>query len=158
MNKISRKVPIKNILYMFSYIWDKAENIDFTYLNNNDDFDSSNILAKLFIENIKEIKKRGLYKEYKEKKEEIRGIKGKIDFKESINKMSLENAKAFCQYDELEENNLINRLIIPTVYIIIVSALIPEVSNNIYLIVVFEIFIRNFYDFFFLILTRKFLR
>ena len=57
MNRNNRKVPIKNILYMFSYIWDKAENIDFTYLNNNDDFDSSNILARLFLENIKEIKK-----------------------------------------------------------------------------------------------------
>ena len=49
------------------------------------------------------------------------------------------------KYINKKENNLINRLIIPTVYIIIVSALIPEVSNNIYLIVVFEIFIRNFY-------------
>lgn len=116
MNRINRKVPIKNILYMFSYIWDKAENIDFTYLNNNDNFDSANILTRLFLENIKEIKKRGLYKEYKEEREEIRGIKGKIDFKESINKMSLENAKAFCQYDELEENNLINQIIKTTAY------------------------------------------
>lgn len=116
MNSLNRKVPIKNILYMFSYIWDKAENIDFTYLDNNDDFDSANVLAKLFLENIKEIKKRGLYKEYKVKKEEIRGIKGKIDFKESINKMSFENAKAFCQYDELEENNLINQIIKTTAY------------------------------------------
>ena len=49
------------------------------------------------------------------------------------------------KYINKKENNLINRLIIPTVYIIIVSALIPKVSNNIYLIVVFEIFIRNFY-------------
>lgn len=116
MNRNNRKVPIKNILYMFSYIWDKAENIDFTYLNDNDDFDSSNILARLFLENIKEIKKRGLYKEYKEKNEELRGIKAKIDFKESINKMSFENAKAVCIYDELEENNLINQIIKTTAF------------------------------------------
>lgn len=116
MSSINRKVPIKNILYMFSYIWDKAENIDFIYLNNNDDFDSSNILARLFLENIKTIKKRGLYKEYKGKSEEIRGIKGKIDFKESINNMSFENAKAVCKYDELEENNLINQIIKTTAY------------------------------------------
>lgn len=111
MNKLERKVPIKNVLYMFSYIWDKAEYIDFEYLDNNDDFDSINILAKLFIENMNDIKKRGLYKEYSENKEEIRGIKGKIDFKESINNMSFENAKAVCIYDELEENNLINQII-----------------------------------------------
>ncbi len=111
MNKLERKVPIKNVLYMFSYIWDKAENIDSEYLDNNDDFDSINILAQLFIENMKTIKKRGLYKEYSENEEEIRGIKGKINFKESINNMSFRNAKTVCIYDELEENNLINQII-----------------------------------------------
>ncbi len=44
-----------------------------------------------------------------------------------------------------EENRRINQLIIPSLYIIIVSALIPSIKENIFLIVVFEIFIRNFY-------------
>ena len=102
----NRKVPIKNILYMFSYIWDKAETIDFALKDNNDDFDSPNILAKLFIENIKDILKIGIYREYKAHTEEIKGIKGKIDFKESMNKLSFENAKAVCEYDNYDENYL----------------------------------------------------
>lgn len=44
-----------------------------------------------------------------------------------------------------ETNNKINKLIIPSVYIIIISALVPTVKENIFLIVIFEIFIRNFY-------------
>ena len=44
-----------------------------------------------------------------------------------------------------EENNKINSIIIPSIYIIVVSALIPVVKENIFLIVIFEIFIRNFY-------------
>ncbi len=44
-----------------------------------------------------------------------------------------------------KENRLVNHLLIPSVYIIIISALIPAISSNIFLIVVFEIFIRNFY-------------
>jgi hypothetical protein len=52
MDKNSRKVPIKNVLYMFSYIRDKAEFFDCTKLSNNDDFDSVNILAELFLINI----------------------------------------------------------------------------------------------------------
>lgn len=35
---------------MFNYILDEAKSIDFEYLDNCDDFDSANILAKLFIE------------------------------------------------------------------------------------------------------------
>lgn len=112
----SRKVPIKNILYMFSYIWDKAEVIDFALKDNNDDFDSPNILAKLFLENIKDILKIGLYREYKSHTEELRGIKGKINFKESLNQLSFENAKAVCEYDNFDENNIINQIIKTTAY------------------------------------------
>ena len=112
----NRKIPIKNVLYMFSYIWDKAEAIDFALKDNNDDFDSPNILAKLFIENIKDILKIGLYIEYKLHKEEIKGIKGKIDFKESLNRLSLKNAKAVCEYDNLDENNIINQIIKTVAY------------------------------------------
>ena len=112
----NRKVPIKNILYMFSYIWDKVEEIDLALKDNNDDFDSPNILAKLFIENIKDIFKIGLYREYKLHIEEIKGIKGKIKFKESLNKLSFENAKEVCEYDNFDENNIINQIIKTTTY------------------------------------------
>lgn len=44
-----------------------------------------------------------------------------------------------------KENRKINQIIIPSAYIIFISALIPTIKENIFLIVVFEIFIRNFY-------------
>lgn len=48
-------------------------------------------------------------------------------------------------YIERKKLNRINQVLIPTVYIILISALIPSIKTNIFLIVVFEIFIRNFY-------------
>lgn len=44
-----------------------------------------------------------------------------------------------------KENRSINYILIPTIYMIIIAALIPTIKENIFLIVVFEIFIRNFY-------------
>lgn len=44
-----------------------------------------------------------------------------------------------------KENRRLNQLIIPSIYIIVVAALLPIVKENIFLIVIFEIFIRNFY-------------
>lgn len=44
-----------------------------------------------------------------------------------------------------KENRKINHLIIPSLYIIVISALVPSVKENVFLIVIFEIFIRNFY-------------
>lgn len=44
-----------------------------------------------------------------------------------------------------KDNRRLNQLIIPSIYIILISAIIPIVKENIFLIVIFEIFIRNFY-------------
>ena len=48
-------------------------------------------------------------------------------------------------YFQNRENRKINQLIIPSIYIIIISALVPSIKENVFLIVIFEIFIRNFY-------------
>ena len=45
-----------------------------------------------------------------------------------------------------KKTSTITKIIVPTVYIIILSALTPYIKNSIFLIVVFEIFIRNFYN------------
>lgn len=105
------KVPIKNALFMYSYIWDKVENKDYTNLSAEDDFKSSNIYAELFLINISKIIKRGLYKEYIVRNDELSTIKGKIDIISTINNQSLRNGKIFCEYDELEENNIYNQIL-----------------------------------------------
>jgi len=48
-------------------------------------------------------------------------------------------------YFQNKENRRLNQILLPTIYIIIISALIPIVKENVFLIVIFEIFIRNFY-------------
>ena len=105
------KVPIKNALFMYSYIWDRVKDKEYTNITAEDDFDSPNILAELFLINIKKIIKRGLYKEYVSKSEEMNVIKGKIDITTMISKQSHKNGKIDCIYDELEENNLFNQII-----------------------------------------------
>ena len=109
MNKF--KVPIKNALFMYSYIWDKVDNKDYISLSSEDDFESANIYAELFLINIKKILKRGLYKEYVLKNEELKVVKGKVDFVSTINNQSIKNGKIYCDFDELEENNIFNQIL-----------------------------------------------
>lgn len=130
MNKLKRKVPIENVIYMFSYIWDKVEYTKNIFLDGNDDFDSINVLAKLYLENIKSVISKGIYKEYNEIKEELRGIKGKVDFKDSLNQLSLQNAKSVCIFDELNEDNIINQIIKTTAYRLYKSEKIDDKYKN----------------------------
>ncbi len=48
-------------------------------------------------------------------------------------------------YVQNKNTNRVNQIIIPTLYIIIIAALFPALKENIFLIVPFELFIRNFY-------------
>lgn len=130
MNRENRKVPIKNVLYMFSYVWDEVNAIEKINLDANDKFDSANILSELFLMNVNNVTKQGLYKEYREHSKELSGIKGKIDFRESINNLSFENAKAVCIYDELEVNNLINQVIKSTARRLYKSENITDINKQ----------------------------
>ena len=109
MNKF--KVPIKNALFMYSYIWDKVGKFDYINLSSEDDFVSSNIYAELFLINIRKILKRGLYKTYITTNDLLNVIKGKIDFSTTINNQTLKNGKIYCDYDELVEDNIYNQII-----------------------------------------------
>ena len=105
------KVPIKNVLYMYSYVWDSLNKEFKSDLDSIDDFESIDIFTELFLKNIKNIRNKGLFKRYKLENEEIKSIKGKIDFKNSINSLSFNSGKAFCEYDEMTVNNLHNQII-----------------------------------------------
>lgn len=48
-------------------------------------------------------------------------------------------------YFNQKDNNHLNQIILPTIYIILIAALFPPIKTNIFLIVIFEFFIRNFY-------------
>lgn len=48
-------------------------------------------------------------------------------------------------YISRKESNMLNKIVFPTVYIILIAALIPSVKESIFLIVIFEILLRNFY-------------
>ena len=105
------KVPIKNVLFMYSYIWDVVNEKDYINLSSEDDFDSSNIFAELFLINIKKILKIGLLKTYANYNDALNVIKGKIDFPSTLNKYSLINGKIYCNYDELVEDNVYNQIL-----------------------------------------------
>ena len=109
MNKF--KVPIRNALYMYSYIWDKVDSDEYINISAKDDFKSADIYIELFLLNVRRIIKRGLYKEYKQKSECLNIIKGKIDFNRTINTQSLMNGKLYCSYDELNEDNKFNQIL-----------------------------------------------
>ncbi len=49
------------------------------------------------------------------------------------------------EWIEKKEDSIVEKAVVPTIYIIVLSALVPSIKNNIFLIVIFEVIFREFY-------------
>ncbi|MBR3052467.1 hypothetical protein IKG60_02505 [Candidatus Saccharibacteria bacterium] len=127
------KVPIKNVLFMYSYIWDEnvAKWLDgLARLDGNDDFDAPELLAELFLMNLTYILQRGLFREYLTRHESLSTVKGRIDFADTVSRQSLTNGKLYCDYDELSEDNLLNQILKTTAYKLFMTDGMSQVVKN----------------------------
>ena len=111
----AKKIPIKNIYHMLSYAWDNLE-VDEKADKASHKLDNIyNLLAKIYLEGLKTIIKRGIYKDYIEKQEALGVLRGKINIKESINHLSFLNNKMVCDYDDFSADNKLNRIVKATI-------------------------------------------
>lgn len=78
-----------------------------------------NLFAAILAKGIGRQLKQGLYREYRNRKENIAVIRGKIDMPKTIQIRLARKRLLACEYDELSENNLLNQIIKTTVMILL---------------------------------------
>jgi len=110
-----KPVPVQNIYYLLSYAWDKLDEAELTKAGIDDFEEVANLLGKVLANRCSYLFKRGLYRNYRQKKEEIPGIRGKLLMNESLSSLSFQHKKAWCDYDELSRNVLPNRILKSTI-------------------------------------------
>ena len=114
-----KSIFIKNIYYMLTYA--------FTTLNQGgyediatEEFDNiHNLFAAILSKGIGRQLKQGLYREYINCKEEVAVVRGKIDMSGTIQNKLARKRMLTCEYDELSENNLLNRILKTTVVLLL---------------------------------------
>ena len=109
-------IPIKNIYYLLCYAWDILDFKEVTNASIDDYDDPSNLLCWIFVNQSNKQLRRGLYKEYKVHSEEIAGIRGKIEFADSLRSNSFNKAKAICSFDDFTVDNELNRILKATAF------------------------------------------
>lgn len=121
------KIPIRNIYYMLSYAWnilDQAETVNV----GSEEFDNIyNLLARIYINGINNLKKRGFVRYYIEKKELTSTLRGKIDISSSIKEQSIQYGKMVCTFDEFSEDIILNQIIKTTITFLIKA---PGLDKN----------------------------
>lgn len=123
--KLNPKIPIKNIFGMLEYGYNLKS---FKFLEGIINCDSVqyfyNQLAYLFCQKVLERCRKGLYKNYLYKSEQLKYLRGRLDIQETIKNPW--NVKFKCYYQEQTTDILENQILLWTVYIIGRSGLCSE--------------------------------
>lgn len=104
-------VPIKNVYNMLVYTFEILKSKEYNRLNREDCEDIYDLLASLLLCGTNTLIKRGFLKSYVNKTEELTAIRGKVDINSSIRRLSFQNAKAVCRFDEFSGNILFNQVL-----------------------------------------------
>lgn len=113
-----KTILIKNIYYMLSYAFKvlKQKNYEKIQTENFDHIE--NLFAAIIDNALSQLLKQGLYREYANKQESIKTLRGKIELGETIKIRTKKENGLVCKFDELSLDNSLNQIIKTTVSIL----------------------------------------
>lgn len=127
MIKVDNKV--RNIYYMlcYSFFGERLNEKEQEKLGAEAFDNIYNLFSLLLCLILKKQIKKGITRGYEFNKNEIRGIKGKINVNDSIKNNYMINKRLICEFDEFTENIIINQVIKTTIFYLIKS---NKIGNN----------------------------
>ena len=105
------KIPVRNWWHMLLYAWDLVEFKDRFDAEIKDAPDLRALLTAILVYLTKRQIRRGLRGDYVERSEELRGVRGRIDFAQTLRGMSIYRGRLHCEYEEFTLNVPRNQII-----------------------------------------------
>lgn len=112
-------ILIRNIYYMLSYAFQELRQNNYAEIEGEKFDDIYDLFAEILARGISYQLKQGLYREYVEKNDSMQTVRGKIDIRGTITNRMRNNRQIVCDYDELSEDNVYNKILLTTVTILI---------------------------------------
>ena len=114
---------VRNIYYMlcYSFYGEKLNEKDETLLGEEAFDNIYNLFSLLLCLILKKQIKKGMHKDYNYVFDDINTIKGKVNINETINKNLFIKKRINCEFDEYNENCLLNKVIKTTLYYLLKS-------------------------------------
>lgn len=108
-------ILIKNIYYMLAYAFHELKQNNYVEIAGEDFAEIHDLFAEILARGISFQLKQGLHREYMHRKETMTTVRGKIDINETFLLRTRNSNLVGCEYDELSEDNIYNRIIVTTV-------------------------------------------
>jgi 5-methylcytosine-specific restriction enzyme subunit McrC len=104
---------------MLSYAYDVLKEGDNVNLSDEEFDNIYNLFAKILINGLNLLIKRGFNKEYVCVSDELPVLRGKVSINDTLKRQSFIHGKISCEYDELSSNVLFNQIIKTTIITLI---------------------------------------
>lgn len=114
-------IPIQNIYYMLSYAFQVLNEQGFKEMATEQFDNVAELCSAILAKGITIQIKRGLGREYLEKRENLTTVKGRIEVSESIKTMSLLKQQMVCSHDDFSVNSYMNRILKTTMELLLRS-------------------------------------
>ncbi len=108
---VPEKIPVRNWWHMLLYAWDLVEFQDRFDTEVEDAPDLRALLTKILVFLMKHQIRRGLRGDYVERSEELQGVRGRIDFGETLRGLTLYQGRLHCEFEEFTLNVPRNQII-----------------------------------------------
>ena len=108
-------ILIRNVYYMLAYAFQELKQSHFEDVAKEDFERIQDLFAEILYRGVSAQLKHGLYKEYVEKQDDISVLKGKLDINGTIRNKLKRKLIISCEFDELSEDNIYNRILFTTI-------------------------------------------
>jgi len=104
-------IPIRNLYYLFCYAWERFPEGGSTEVGIDDCPDLPNLFARVMINGVRRLLRRGLDRGYVGFEEELRSPRGRLLIDRTIKEQTQQRGAVCCQIDELRHDVLHNQII-----------------------------------------------
>lgn len=106
-----RNIWIRNVYYMLAYAFEELKKNNYEQIAHEEFEHIQDLFAEILYKGVSAQLKRGLHREYINRVEDLPLLKGRLDIRGTIaNQMRCRNVLC-CEFDDLSENNLFNRVL-----------------------------------------------
>lgn len=107
-----RKIPIANIYYLLCYAWNHVDERDVVRLEELEGLQRvHDLLGKVLASGTFRLLRRGIDRGYREMREDLAGIRGKIAVGETAKRALRARGQVACDFEELSHDVLHNRIL-----------------------------------------------
>jgi len=105
-------IPIRNLWHMLLYAWNEAQINSHWSLKEIEDAPTLDaLLAAILARLIQQRMRIGLGRSYVDQQQSIQGIRGRINFSESLRERTFERGEAYCEFQQYSANAPKNQII-----------------------------------------------